>query len=148
MAGGTTMKRNKKSTNSYKIAHYLGLIFLIGMAICIVIWGLISRTQEQTIHSFVKQLPPCEQHVTNAISQMWAYNQELIPIKYTQMAHTYENETISTRTTGYCNDIAFTCRPGQHRSVCDPCAAGTGRQMALNAHIADTIKTTCTNDKK
>ena len=142
------MKRNKNTPTSYKIARYLGLTFLIGLAICIIIWALISLAEENTItHTSMKKLTPCEQDVTNAISQMWAYNQELIPPKYIQMAQEYADETITNRTTGYCNDASFTCRPGQRRSVCDPCARGTGRQMALDAHIADTIKTTCDTSK-
>lgn len=142
------MKRNKNTPTSYRIAHYLGLTFLVGLAICIIIWAFISRyNTPSTTHTPMKQMTECEQNVTNAISQMWAYNQELIPPKYTQMAKSYANETITNRTTGFCNDSSFTCRPGQRRSICDPCANGVGRQKALDAHIADTIKTTCNNTK-
>ena len=144
-------KKSEFQTTPFTIAHYILLFMVAVTCVSIVVWLIIARhnaaIQDGLNITKIMNNDPCVHQTRDAVTRMWAYNQELIPPKYIQMAKEYADETITNRTTGYCNDASFTCRPGQRRSVCDPCARGTGRQMALNAHIADTIKTTCDTSK-
>lgn len=141
------MKPNN-NTNSFTIAHYILLFLVVGLCIGIAAWIMISsRTAtpknnvEPVVH--ISNTDPCSRQTMNAIAQMWAYDPGMVPQKYWDMAAEYANEQIVTRIHGNCNSVNFTCRPGQIRRDCDPCAIGTGRQIAMDQHIADTIRQNC-----
>ena len=68
-----------------------------------------------------------------------------VPQKYWDMAGNYLNQTITTRTYGICQDVAYTCRPGQIRRDCDPCAALSARDWAQSIHVVDMIRENCGN---
>ncbi len=135
-------------TNSFTIAHYILLFFVVGLCIGIAAWIMITTRNanpknniESVTH--ISNDDPCVQNIMNSVSQMWAYNPGAVPQKYWRIASEYADEQIVTRIQGHCNNVAFTCRPGQIRRDCDPCAVGGGRQMAIDQHIADMVKINC-----
>ena len=137
-------------TNSFRISRYILLALVLILCIGIIVWTFINNrdwaaqsdtTVDNVIH--ITNNDPCVQNINNAISQLWAYTPNQIPQKYQDMITQYMNEKITTRQDGYCNDTKFTCRPGQTRRDCDPCAAGSARQFAQEQHIADTIAQEC-----
>lgn len=139
----------KTNTNSFTIAHYILLFLVVIICIGIISWVIIKRhnnTPQNNITPTIthaKNTDPCVQRATDTVAQMWAYNPRLIPQKYWQIASDYINETITTRTYGICQDIAFTCRPGQKRIDCDPCAVPSARAYAQDMQTADIISKDC-----
>lgn len=143
-------KQKEFQTTSFTIAHYILLFMVIVTCASIVVWLILDRYKTQQEHSTnmtnIINNDPCIAQTRDAISRMWAYNQELIPSRYKTMADTYANNAILTRTSGYCNGIPFTCRAGQLRRTCDPCALDTGRTIAMRYHIGDMIRANCGYD--
>lgn len=136
-------------TNSFSIAQYILLFFVVVLCIGIVAWTLVHTGRRvdsenktpSVIH--ITNTNPCVADITNKISQIWAYNPELVPQRYLDMATNYANEQITTRIHGSCNDVSFVCRPGQIRRNCDPCALSSARQIAMDQQIADIIHMEC-----
>ena len=143
-------KTSEFQTNPFTIAHYILLFMVAVVCISIVTWLVIARhnadAENNTNITKIMNTNPCVQETRNAVSRMWAYNQELVPMRYKTIADTYANNAVLTRVTGYCNDAPFTCRAGQLRRTCDPCAIGAGRNIAMERHIADMIRTNCGYD--
>lgn len=140
-------KRKEFQTTPFTIAHYILLFMIVVVCASIVTWLIIARHNDTVTDSAnitkIMNDDPCVQQTRNAVSRMWAYNQELIPARYKAIAETYANNAVLTRVHGYCNDVPFTCRAGQLRRTCDPCAVGAGRNIAMELHIADMIRTNC-----
>lgn len=138
-----------KQLTSFKTAQYILLFFIVIICIWLAAWLVISASREKSqtpdtvnvIH--ITNNDPCAKRVNNYVSRLWAYTPENIPEKYLIMANEYANEKITTKTKGACNNIKFTCRAGQIRKDCDPCAINFGRQFAMEQQISDTISQEC-----
>lgn len=141
-------KQSENATNSFTIAHYILMFLVAVLCASIVVWLIIGRqeNEEKIVVAQIENSDPCVQQALNIVGQMWAYNQELIPVKYLAMVDAYVNEPVPVRVTGYCEDVVFTCRPGQVRRVCNPCAVSVGRQIAMEKHVADIVQSTCNDD--
>ena len=141
----------KTNTNSFTFAHYILLFLVTIICISIISWVVIKRNNPTPQNNItptivhIKSVDPCVQRITNAVAQMWAYNPRMVPQKYWQIASDYLDEVITTRTYGICQDVAFTCRPGQKRIECDPCAVPSARAFAQDRQTADTISENCPN---
>ena len=142
-------------TTSFKISRYILLVLVLVLCIGIIAWTIVTRNKpSQESNAPVDNViritnsDSCVQEVTNTISRLWAYDADKVPQKYVDMINTYANERITTRTTGYCNDIKFTCKAGQLRKDCDPCAIGSARQFAMDQQIVDTIAKECQKTAK
>ena len=140
-------KQQEFQTNAFTIAHYILLFMVVVTCVSIVTWLIMDRYKTQQANktniTYIMNNDPCVQKTRDAVSRMWAYNQELIPTRYKTMADTYANNAVLSRVTGYCNSVPFTCRAGQLRRTCDPCAIGAGRNKAMEYHIADMIRANC-----
>lgn len=140
-------KNMEYQTSAFTVAHYILLFMVTVVCISVVTWLILERHKTQRANStnitYIMNNDACVQQTRDAVSRMWAYNQELIPARYKTMADTYANNAVLTRVTGYCNDVAFTCRAGQLRRTCDPCAVSAGRMRAMETHIADMIRANC-----
>ncbi len=140
-------KQKEFQTNSFTIAHYILLFMVVVTCASVVVWLIMDRYKAQqesrTNITYIIKNDPCVAQTRDAVSRMWAYNQELIPTRYKTMADTYANNAVMGRITGYCNGIPFTCRAGQLRRTCDPCATESGRNMAKKYHIADMVRANC-----
>lgn len=139
--------------NTFTIAHYILLFFVVVLCIGIVAWTLArssksvaADTGSTNVIRVTENLSPCAQQIKNQVSQIWAYTPELIPSAYLNIADEYVNERITEKTRGECNNVKFTCRQGDVRRDCDPCALGTARQMAMERQISDMVQQMC--DKK
>ncbi len=136
-------------TTSFRISRYILLILVIILCTGIIAWTLVSKRQNHQNNAPVDNViritntDPCVQDVTNKISQLWAYSPDDIPMKYLNMINEYINERITAKITGYCNDIKFTCKTGQLRKDCDPCALGSAKQFAMDQQIVDTVAQKC-----
>lgn len=143
-------KNTEYQTSAFTIAHYILLFMVTVTCLSIIAWLILDRykTQnyKQTNITYIMHNDPCVRQTRDAVTRMWAYNQELIPTRYKTMADTYANDAILTRINGYCNEVPFTCRAGQLRRTCDPCAIKVGRARAMEFHIADMIRTNCGYD--
>ncbi len=142
------MSKNKDfQTNPFTIAHYILLFMVTVVCISIVTWLIIDRynkSHETNVSvSYMLSDEPCIVRTREAIKSMWHYNQELIPTRYKTMADTYANNAVLSRVNGYCNERPFTCRAGQLRRICDPCAIEVGRQRAMEQHILDSVRANC-----
>lgn len=141
-------------TTSFGIAQYILLFLVAALCVGIVAWTMITAAHKDNITAstptitHITNTDPCVQNITNTVSQIWAYNPELVPQIYMDMATNYANEQITTKIYGACNDIKFVCRPGQIRRDCDPCAIGGGRQMAMDQQIADMVQENCPETQK
>ena len=136
--------------NTFTIAHYIFLFFVVVFCIGIVAWTLTrsgksvaADTNNDNVIRVTQNISPCAQKIINQVSQIWAYNPELIPSEYLDMANEYVNSPVAARTRGECNNVKFTCRAGDVRRDCDPCALGTARQMAMERQIADMTAQYC-----
>ena len=140
-------KKSEFQTTPFTIAHYILLFMVTVVCASIVTWLIIARHNATVADSAnitkIMNNNPCVQQTRSAVSRMWAYNQELIPTRYKTVADTYANNAVLTRVSGYCNDVPFTCRAGQLRRTCDPCAVGAGRDKAMEIHIADMVRANC-----
>lgn len=137
-------------TNSFKISRYILLALVLVLCIGIITWTLINhhnatKANDSTVENVIRitNNNPCVQQVNNTISQLWAYDFNNVPQKYKDMINAYLNETIPSRINGMCNNTKFVCRAGQIRGDCDPCAAGSAKQFAMEKHISDTIAEQC-----
>ena len=149
------VKQTEFQTSPFTIAHYILLFMVTVVCISIVTWLIIDRynnnAKTDVAVSYMLSADPCVVRTRDAIKKMWSYNQELIPVRYKTMAETYANNTVLSRVNGYCNDTAFTCRAGQLRRTCDPCAVEVGRRRAMELHILDSVRANCDaiiDDKK
>ena len=140
-------KKSEFQTTPFTIAHYILLFMVAVTCVSIVVWLIIARhnaaIQDGLNITKIMNNDPCVHQTRDAVTRMWAYNQELIPTRYKTIADAYANNAVLTRVTGYCNDVPFTCRAGQLRRTCDPCAVGAGRNMAMEIHITDMIRANC-----
>ena len=147
-------KTMAQQTNSFTIAHYLLLAVVVILCVFLVSWALISGHNTATSYvsddgaeiptpQITTKISPCAQQMTNAVAQMWAYNYDVVPQKYTDMIYEYAQEEITTPTTGYCNNTRFSCNTGQTRAQCDPCALNSARARAMEAHIKDAVAQNC-----
>ena len=143
-------KKSEYQTSAFTIAHYILLFMVMVTCASVIVWLVLDRYHTQqsnrTNITYIMNNDPCVLQTRDAVSRMWAFNQELIPARYQTMADTYANDAILTRTNGYCDGIPFTCRAGQLRRTCDPCAIQTGRRRAMEFHIADMIRANCGYD--
>lgn len=137
-------------TTSFKIARYILIVFVLILCVGILAWILFSgnnnsNNQNENVNNVIRitNSDPCVQEVNNTIAQLWAYDINSVPQKYIDMIEEYTNEKISVKTTGYCNDVKFTCKPGQIRKDCDPCALGSAKQFAMDQQIVDMISIKC-----
>ncbi len=135
-------------TNSFTIAHYILLFAVVVLSIGIISWTVIhsgnpnpQNNIEPVMH--ITNSDPCVRHARESITQMWEYNPGAVPQEYRALATQYTDEVIATRIQGDCGGTSFTCRPGQRRRECDPCAAASARQYAIEQQIADTIEKNC-----
>lgn len=134
---------------SFKISRYILFILVIVLCTGIIIWTLKSEKQTQHVNSNADNViritnsDPCVKKVTSTIYQLWAYTPDKVPQNYITMVENYVNEKISIRTTGDCDGIPFTCKAGQLRKDCDPCALSSARQFAMEQQIVDTITDQC-----
>ena len=140
-------KKSEFQTTPFTIAHYILLFMVTIVCISTVTWLIMGRYNDahknNIVISYMMSKDPCVVRTRDAVSKMWAYNQELIPIKYKTMVDTYINDAVLTRVKGYCNDAVFTCRAGQLRRICDPCAVEVGQQRAMERHTLDLIHANC-----
>lgn len=137
-------------TTSFKISRYILLVLVLVLCIGIIAWTIVTRNKSSQESNApvdnvirITNSDSCVQDVTNKISQLWAYSPDDIPMKYLNMINEYINERITAKITGYCNDIKFTCKTGQLRKDCDPCALGSAKQFAMDQQIVDTVAQKC-----
>ena len=146
------VKKIKTNTSAFSIAHYILLFLVVGLCIGVVAWVVIKNNNPNPTNNVspgvihVNNTDPCVRRVTDMIARMWAYDPNSVPQKYWDIATNYLNQTITTRTYGICQDVAFVCRVGQVRSDCDPCAVPSAREYARDIHVADMIKRNCEID--
>lgn len=144
----------KNNTSAFTIAHYILLFLVTGLCISIIAWIIITRNNDAPTNNIsqniihIKNTDPCVQRINNIVAQMWAFNPRAVPEKYWVIATDYLNQPITTRTSGICQDIAFTCHVGQTRIDCDPCAVPSARLYAMNIHINDLIQANCATESK
>ena len=141
-------KKFKTNTSAFSIAHYILLFLVVCTCITLIAWVIISQHNTPTTNitppiTHIKNADPCVQRTINTVAQMWAYTPEMVPQKYWDMATNYMNQTITTRTYGICQDVAFTCHVGQILRDCDPCAVPSARDYAQSMHTADMIRQNC-----
>jgi len=140
--------KNQK-INTFTIAHYILLFFVVVFCIGIVAWTLthsdksVAATDNTNIIRVTENISPCAQEIKNRVSQIWAYNPELIPQQYLDIANNYVNSRVDDKIRGECNNVKFTCRRGEIRRDCDPCAMGAARQMAMDRQISDMTAQYC-----
>lgn len=142
------MKKN--TTNSFTIAHYILLFLVFCLCTGIIVWIIITRNNPTPTNNVsvspvihIDKPTPCIQRTKNTVSQMWAYDPDMVPQKYWDIALDYLNQKITTRTYGICQDVAYICHPGEIRRDCDPCAVPSARNYAMEIHIADMIHANC-----
>ena len=142
----TTFQQN---TSPFSIAHYIFLFLVVACCIAVIAWVMIARQNPQPENNLspmvihVSNDDPCVQRVTETVLRMWAFNPRAVPQKYWDMAMNWMNQPVTMKMYGLCQDVAFTCRPGQLRKDCDPCAVPSARDFAQGRHIADMIQENC-----
>lgn len=141
-------------TNSFSIAHYILLIGMIVVCGWVVAYAVVHDTGGAVIdipaasdsapavdnNSSVSE---CRQTVTNAVAQMWAYNPDVVPVKYKDIAMAYYTGPVNPAFRGECNGVTFACPAGTPRMDCDPCAAGNAREYAMGIHTRDMLAKHC-----
>lgn len=143
------MPKFKNNTNAFSIAHYILLFLVVGLCIGLVSWTLVRRNNNAPSNNVAPTIThiyandPCAQRIANLVAQMWAYDSANVPDKYWRIADDYINQPMETKIYGVCNDVAFTCRVGQLRRECDPCAVPSARMLAQDQQTADMIKIYC-----
>lgn len=140
-------------TNSFSIAHYILLIAMVAACGGIVAYAIIHDTgaYQDTIAApapGTDQQPQadneCVKRVADAVAQMWAYNPESVPEKYTNIAMARLTTLVEVTQRGECNGVKFVCAPGSRPADCDPCAIGNARDYAIAAQTRDMIQKHCT----
>ncbi len=145
-------KKFKTNTSAFSIAHYILLFLVVGFSIALIAWVMIKNNNSNPANNVstnvvhVKDTDPCVQRTRDLVARMWAYDPDMVPQKYWDIAENYLNQVITTRTYGICQDVAFTCRAGEIRIDCDPCAVPSARDWAQSIHMADLIKQNCGAD--
>lgn len=141
------MAKFKTNTNVFSIAHYILLFLVTGLCIAIIAWILVVRNnanpQNNVMLTHVKSSEPCVQRTIDTVKKLWEFNPRAVPQKYWEVAMDYMNQVIPENMYGICEDVAYTCRRGQIRRDCDPCAVPSARAYAQAMHIADLIQTNC-----
>lgn len=146
------VKKFKTNTSAFTIAHYILLFLVVGICIAIIAWIMITNNNPNpannvtTTITHIKESDPCVKRTREMVERMWAYDPRAVPQKYWDIAGNFLNQAITTQTYGICQDIAFTCRPGQIRIDCDPCAVPNAQKWAQSIHIADMIQKNCQID--
>ena len=146
-------KKFTTNTNAFGIAHYILLFIVVILCICTIAFIIIKRNNPnpqnnvQPTITHIKNNDPCVQRTINTIAQMWAYDPKKVPQKYWDIATNYLTEPITTRFYGICQDVAYTCHPGQIRRDCDPCAVPSARAYAMEIHTTDMIQANCPGAK-
>ncbi|MDE5615739.1 MAG: hypothetical protein K2I81_02825 [Alphaproteobacteria bacterium] len=140
-------------TNSFSIAHYILLISMVVLCGGVVAYAIIHDTgryedilpteHAQSTAGAAQEQDTCAQTVTNAVAQMWAYNPDVIPEKYKNIAMAYFTAPMETTVSGECNGARFVCRQGARRADCNPCAASEARDFAIAVQTRDMIKKHC-----
>ncbi len=140
-----TAKKTQHNTSAFTIAHYILLFLVTGLCISIIAWIMISRNNNQSPQTIIhiKNTDPCVQRINEIVTKMWAFNPDAIPQKYWKIANDYLNQTITTRTYGICEDVAYTCHVGQTMRDCNPCAVPAARDHAMQIQISDLIQGNC-----
>ena len=141
-----TTKKFKHNTSAFTIAHYILLFLVTGLCISIIAWIIITRnghTQSPQNIIHIKSTDPCVQRINEIVTKMWTLNPDAIPQKYWEIANNYLNQTITTRTYGICEDVAYTCHVGQIMRDCNPCAVPAARNHAIEIQISDLINANC-----
>ena len=138
----------KTNTNSFTIAHYILLFFVVTLCICIIAWIIIFRHNPNATNNISKSnditdIYSCPQRVKATVAKMWKYDSNAVPEKYWKLAQDFLDSKITTTTFGICQDIAYTCHPGQVRSDCDPCAVPSARAYAQESQTIDMIQEIC-----
>ena len=145
-------KKFKTNASAFSIAHYILLFLVVGFSIAIIAWVMIKNNNPNPANNVstnvvrVKDTDPCVQRTRDMVARMWAYDPGAVPEKYWAIAKNYLNQVITKRTYGICQDVEFTCRVGQIRADCDPCAVPSARDWAQSIHVADMIKQNCDVD--
>ena len=143
------MARHNPNTTPFTIAHYILLFLVTVICICIIAWVIIKRTNSDPRNNITPTIThisghdSCTKRATNIVMKMWAYDPKSVPARYWQIATDYMNEKITARTYEICQDVAFTCRIGERRRDCDPCAVPSARAYAQSIQIADLIPQIC-----
>ncbi len=134
-------------TTPFGIAHYILLLAVGALALGIIIyaayWGPRSAARPTPRPSPSPVPSKCARDVANAVEQMWAYHPEFIPAKYQNMVIEYLAAPVEATVRGTCNNVKFTCRAGQIRRMCDPCAMADARDSAMEVHISDIVAAEC-----
>lgn len=142
-------------TNPFSIAHYILLICIVILCGGIVAYAITHDTGKHpdVLPTPAPEMPnatpaqmadaACIQSVTNAVARMWAYNPDAIPVKYQDVAMAYYTAPVNTTIRGECNGVKFVCRQNMQRMNCDPCAAGSAREYAMQLHTRDMIAQHC-----
>lgn len=146
-------------TTPFSIAHYILLICMVVLCGGIVAYAIIHDTgqhedvlptpvaapvtQSQPTANPTPADPTCVQTVTDAVAQMWAYNPDVVPVKYKDIAIAYYTGPVNATIRGECNGIKFVCRPGMQRANCDPCASSNARDFAISVQTRDMIQKHC-----
>ena len=148
-------------TTPFSIAHYILLICMVVLCGGIVAYAIIHDAGQHddvlptpVVASAGQQPqsapvpttpadPACVQTVTDAVARMWAYNPEVVPVKYKDIAMAYYTGPVNATIRGECNGVRFVCRPGVQRANCDPCASGSARDFAISVQTRDMIQKHC-----
>lgn len=142
-------KKFSTNTSAFSIAHYILFFLVVGICITVIAWVMIHNNNPHPTNNVSKNVThiddatPCAQRVRDVIARMWLYEPQMVPQKYWDIAENFLNQTITRRTYGICQDVAYVCRPGQIRIDCDPCAVPNARKLAQSIHVADMIKKNC-----
>lgn len=145
------MAKFKTNTNAFTIAHYILLSLVAIVCIVIIAWIMIVRNNSSPHNNVtmthLKGSNPCVQRTIETVKKLWDFNPRAVPQKYWEIAMTYMNQPITENTYGICQDVAYTCKRGQIRRDCDPCAVPSARAYAQAMHIADLVQTNCSTPK-
>ncbi|MBO5834064.1 MAG: hypothetical protein J6R22_03870 [Alphaproteobacteria bacterium] len=138
----------KTNTNTFSIAHYILLFFVVTLCICIIAWVIIFRHNPDATTNITKSenisgAYSCPQKVKKMVTKMWQNDSNSIPKKYWRLAQDFLNAPVASTTFGVCQDIAYTCHAGQIRSDCDPCAVISARAYAQEIQTIDMIGNIC-----
>lgn len=136
-----------ENASPFGVAHYILLIAVtvlcIGVIVYAVWWGMPQKGRPVPSPVQVVATGECAQNIANEVAQMWAYHPEMVPVKYQGMVTEYLEMPVDSTIRGRCNNVAFTCRAGQIRRHCDPCAVGDARDRVMRVLISDMVAEHC-----
>jgi len=139
-------------TNSFSIAHYILLICMVVLCGGLVAYAIFHDAGQNEDAAQMPVVAPvtapgpdteCVRTVSDAVAQMWAYNPDVIPVKYKDIAMAYYTGPVRYTIHGECNGTKFVCRAGTPRADCDPCVAGSAREYAISVQTRDMIQKHC-----